>query len=135
MVRREGSNPYGSFRERGVAAVGWNQVVAHTKPSIRRKQLTLFEVPPSAATEVLKALRRNASISVVEDKTEKAIARPLATPCASESPARRVRPLISILHIPYGVAATLEAKEDTSIYQQVRAHIKPTVRIAPGIGL
>ena len=35
--------------------------------------------------------------------------------------------------IPYGLAVTLEAKEDIPIYQQVRAHIKPQVRIAPGI--
>jgi hypothetical protein len=36
--------------------------------------------------------------------------------------------------IPYGLAVTLEAKEDIPIYQQVRARIKQPVRIAPGIG-
>ncbi len=35
--------------------------------------------------------------------------------------------------IPYGLAVTLEAKEDIPIYQQVRARIKPPVRIAPGV--
>lgn len=36
--------------------------------------------------------------------------------------------------IPYGLAVTLEAKEDIPIYQQVRTRIKQPVRIAPGIG-
>lgn len=36
--------------------------------------------------------------------------------------------------IPYGLAVTLEAKEDIPIYQQVRARIKQPVRIAPGVG-
>lgn len=36
--------------------------------------------------------------------------------------------------IPYGLAVTLEAKEDIPIYQQVRARIKQPVRIAPGLG-
>jgi len=36
--------------------------------------------------------------------------------------------------IPYGLAVTLEAKEDIPIYQQVRARIKQPVRIVPGIG-
>ncbi|MFB1117180.1 S8 family peptidase [Dickeya dadantii] len=35
--------------------------------------------------------------------------------------------------IPYGLAVTLEAKEDIHIYQEVSAKIKPSVRIAPGI--
>ncbi|QBG95850.1 S8 family peptidase [Xanthomonas oryzae] len=35
--------------------------------------------------------------------------------------------------IPYGLAVTLEAKEDIPIYQQVRARIKQPVRIAPGV--
>jgi hypothetical protein len=35
--------------------------------------------------------------------------------------------------IPYGLAVTLEAKEDIPIYEQVRARIKQPVRIAPGI--
>lgn len=35
--------------------------------------------------------------------------------------------------IPYGLAVTLEAKEDVPIYQQVRARIKQAVRVAPGI--
>ena len=33
--------------------------------------------------------------------------------------------------IPYGLAVTLEAKEDIPIYQQVRAKIKPKVGITP----
>lgn len=33
--------------------------------------------------------------------------------------------------IPYGLAVTLEAKEDVPIYQQVRARIKPQVSIMP----
>lgn len=36
--------------------------------------------------------------------------------------------------IPYGLAVTLEAKEDIPIYEQVRARIKQSVRIAPGVG-
>jgi hypothetical protein len=36
--------------------------------------------------------------------------------------------------IPYGLAVTLEAKEDIPIYQDVRARIKQPVRIAPVIG-
>lgn len=36
--------------------------------------------------------------------------------------------------IPYGLAVTLEAKEDIPIYQQIRARIKQPVRIAPSIG-
>lgn len=35
--------------------------------------------------------------------------------------------------IPYGLAVTLEAKEDIPIYQQVRARIKQPVRIAQGV--
>lgn len=35
--------------------------------------------------------------------------------------------------IPYGLAVTLEAKEDIPIYQQVRSRIQPIVRIAPGV--
>ncbi|MNG26777.1 hypothetical protein D3C84_1118100 [compost metagenome] len=34
--------------------------------------------------------------------------------------------------IPYGLAVTLEAKEDIPIYQQVRARIKQPVRITTG---
>lgn len=37
--------------------------------------------------------------------------------------------------IPYGLAVTLEAKEDIPIYQQIRARIKQPVRIAPTVGL
>jgi len=39
MVRGEGGSLYDSFRERGVAAVGWNQLAAHAKPGVERKQL------------------------------------------------------------------------------------------------
>ncbi|HYG07177.1 MAG TPA: restriction endonuclease [Stenotrophomonas sp.] len=39
MVRGEGGSLYDAFRERGVAAVGWNQLAAHAKPGIGRKQL------------------------------------------------------------------------------------------------
>ncbi len=35
--------------------------------------------------------------------------------------------------IPYGLAVTLEAKEDIPIYQQVRARIKQVVRVAPSV--
>lgn len=35
--------------------------------------------------------------------------------------------------IPYGLAVTLESKEDIPIYQEIRARIKPAVRIAPRI--
>lgn len=35
--------------------------------------------------------------------------------------------------IPYGLAVTLEAKEDVPIYEQVRSRIIQPVRIAPGI--
>lgn len=33
--------------------------------------------------------------------------------------------------IPYGLAVTLEAKESIPVYQQVRARVKPQVRINP----
>ena len=39
MVRGEGGSLYEAFRERGVAAVGWNQLAAHAKPGVGRKQL------------------------------------------------------------------------------------------------
>ena len=39
MVRGEGGSLYDAFRERGVAAVGWNQLAAHAKPGVERKQL------------------------------------------------------------------------------------------------
>lgn len=39
MVRGEGGSLYEIFRERGVAAVGWNQLAAHAKPGVGRKQL------------------------------------------------------------------------------------------------
>ncbi|RQZ93328.1 restriction endonuclease [Burkholderia cepacia] len=39
MVRGEGGSLYDAFRERGVAAIGWNQLAAHAKPGIDRKQL------------------------------------------------------------------------------------------------
>ncbi len=44
MVRGEGGSLYDAFRERGVAAVGWNQLAAHAKPGVGRKQLiTLYQ--------------------------------------------------------------------------------------------
>jgi len=39
MVRGDGGSLYDAFRERGVAAVGWNQLAAHAKPGVGRKQL------------------------------------------------------------------------------------------------
>jgi len=39
MVRGEGGSLYDVFRERGVAAVGWNQLAARAKPGVGRKQL------------------------------------------------------------------------------------------------
>ena len=39
MVRCERASQYGAFRERGLAAVGWNQLAAHAKPGVGRKQL------------------------------------------------------------------------------------------------
>lgn len=39
MVRGEGGSLYDAFRERGVAAIGWNQLAAHAKPGVDRKQL------------------------------------------------------------------------------------------------
>jgi len=39
MVRSEGGSLYDAFRERGVVAVGWNQLAAHAKPGVERKQL------------------------------------------------------------------------------------------------
>ncbi len=39
MVRGEGGSLYDAFRERGVAAVGWNQFAAHARPGVERKQL------------------------------------------------------------------------------------------------
>lgn len=39
MVRGEGGSLYDAFRERGVAAVGWNPLAAHAKPGVERKQL------------------------------------------------------------------------------------------------
>lgn len=39
MVRGEGGSLYNAFREKEVAAVGWNQLAAHAKPGVDRKQL------------------------------------------------------------------------------------------------
>lgn len=39
MVRGEGGSLYEAFRERSVVAVGWNQLAAHAKPGVGRKQL------------------------------------------------------------------------------------------------
>ena len=39
MVRGEGGSLYEAFRERGVVAVGWDQLAAHAKPGVGRKQL------------------------------------------------------------------------------------------------
>lgn len=39
MVRGEGGSLYEAFRERGVAAIGWDQLAAHARPGIERKQL------------------------------------------------------------------------------------------------
>jgi restriction system protein len=39
MVRGEGGSLYDAFRERGIAAIGWQQLAAHAKPGVGRKQL------------------------------------------------------------------------------------------------
>ncbi|WP_337245754.1 restriction endonuclease [Luteimonas sp. gir] len=39
MVRGEGGSLYDAFRERGVVAVGWNQLAAHAKPGVGRQEL------------------------------------------------------------------------------------------------
>ncbi|KVC82942.1 restriction endonuclease [Burkholderia ubonensis] len=39
MVRGEGGSLYDVFRDRSVAAIGWNQLAAHAKPGVDRKQL------------------------------------------------------------------------------------------------
>ncbi|MCI1067420.1 restriction endonuclease [Stenotrophomonas maltophilia] len=39
MVRGDGGTLYDAFRERGVVAVGWNQLATHAKPGVGRKQL------------------------------------------------------------------------------------------------
>ncbi len=39
MVRGDGGSLYDAFRERGVAALGWNQLAAHAIPGVERKQL------------------------------------------------------------------------------------------------
>lgn len=39
MVRGEGGSLYDSFRDRGVAAIGWGKLASHAKPGIGRKQL------------------------------------------------------------------------------------------------
>lgn len=39
MVRGEGGSLYDFFRERGIAAIGWNQLAAHAKLGVGRKQL------------------------------------------------------------------------------------------------
>ncbi|WP_282234869.1 restriction endonuclease [Salinicola endophyticus] len=39
MVRGEGGSLYDAFRERGLVAVGWNQLAAHAKPGLGRQQL------------------------------------------------------------------------------------------------
>lgn len=39
MVRGEGGSLYDAFRERSVAAIGWNQLAVHAKPGVARKQL------------------------------------------------------------------------------------------------
>lgn len=44
MVRGEGGSLYDVFRDRGVAAIGWNKLAPHAKPGTSRKQLiTLFQ--------------------------------------------------------------------------------------------
>ncbi|KHK61588.1 restriction endonuclease [Pseudomonas frederiksbergensis] len=42
MVRGDGGSLYDTFRERGVIAVGWNQLAAHAKPGVGRKQLIIL---------------------------------------------------------------------------------------------
>ena len=39
MVRGEGGSLYDAFRERGVAALGWNQLAPYAKPGVDRQQL------------------------------------------------------------------------------------------------
>ncbi|OLU13196.1 restriction endonuclease [Pseudomonas sp. PA1(2017)] len=39
MVRGEGGARYDSFRELGIAAIGWRQLAPHAKPGLSRKQL------------------------------------------------------------------------------------------------
>lgn len=39
MVRGEGGSLYAAFREREVVALGWNQLAAHARPGVTRKQL------------------------------------------------------------------------------------------------
>ncbi|QBF27391.1 restriction endonuclease [Pseudomonas tructae] len=39
MVRGEGGSLYDAFREREVAAIGWDQLAPHAKPGVGRKQL------------------------------------------------------------------------------------------------
>lgn len=44
MVRGEGGSLYDAFRERSVVAVGWNQLAAHAKSGVERKELiTLYQ--------------------------------------------------------------------------------------------
>ncbi|WP_454831686.1 restriction endonuclease [Pseudoxanthomonas wuyuanensis] len=40
MVRGEGGSLYEDFRERGIAAIGWNQLAATARAGMTRKQLT-----------------------------------------------------------------------------------------------
>ncbi|MCE4543255.1 MULTISPECIES: restriction endonuclease [unclassified Caballeronia] len=40
MIRSDGGSLYEEFRERGIAAIGWNQLAPHAKVGMTRKELT-----------------------------------------------------------------------------------------------
>lgn len=93
-VRGKVGGPHNAFRARSVAAVGWHQLHIHVKPGVLHNQLNVFEVPPSAAAEVLKAFGGKPT-STLECGAEEAIGDLLVRPCASEPPVRGMQPLIS----------------------------------------
>lgn len=39
MIRSEGGSLYDTFRERGVASVGWSQLESHVTPGFGRERL------------------------------------------------------------------------------------------------
>lgn len=52
MVRGEGGQLYDDFRERGVVAIGWNELAARARPGMTRRQLTeLYKADAPQAKE------------------------------------------------------------------------------------
>lgn len=50
MIRADGGDLYDDFRERSIAAIGWQQLAPHAKVGMTRKELTVLyqKVDPAA---------------------------------------------------------------------------------------